>query len=193
MLDDSNGRAGVFDQYVEERRQYIDAARESARTFDKAVLTFGSAVFGFSIAFVKDIAPTPALCTLSWLEAAWLLFALGLLAILLSFLFSHQACMREISACEEFMAGTHEKSSSGSKKNPWSIITTCCNYVCIALLFSGLVCWSVFAIDNMRQGAQPMKDDSGVVKKGYVPPPAPARGPAQQPTTPPPSSPAPKK
>ena len=46
--------------HLEERAQLIDAARENARTFDKAVLTFGSAVFGFSIAFLKDVAPHPA-------------------------------------------------------------------------------------------------------------------------------------
>jgi hypothetical protein len=61
----------------DERKEYVDAARESARTFDKAVLTFGSAVFGFSIAFLKDIAPTPARETLKWLGASWLLFSLG--------------------------------------------------------------------------------------------------------------------
>jgi hypothetical protein len=38
-------------QYMEERKGLIDAARESARTFDQAVLAFGSAVFGASIAF----------------------------------------------------------------------------------------------------------------------------------------------
>lgn len=35
--------------YLEERKQLVDAARESSRTFDKAVLTFGAAVFGGSL------------------------------------------------------------------------------------------------------------------------------------------------
>ena len=61
--------------YLEERKQLIDAARESARSFDKAVLAFGSVVFGFSIAFVKDIAPTPVPDTLKWLGISWLLFS----------------------------------------------------------------------------------------------------------------------
>src|ERR1019366_5848099 len=65
--------------YLNEREKLIDAARESARTFDKAVLAFGSAVFGFSIAFVKDLAPIAAPDTLKWLGASWLLFSLGLL------------------------------------------------------------------------------------------------------------------
>jgi hypothetical protein len=81
--------------YLDERKQLVDAARESSRTFDKAVLTFGAAVFGASIAFLKDIAPHPAPDTLKWLGAAWLFFSLGLLSILLSFLFSHRACLFE--------------------------------------------------------------------------------------------------
>jgi hypothetical protein len=87
--------------YLAEREQLIDAGRESARTFDQAVLAFGSVVFGFSIAFLKDIAPKPAPETLKWLGVSWLLFSLGLLAILLSFLFSHRACMFEIGVSEK--------------------------------------------------------------------------------------------
>jgi hypothetical protein len=85
------------DVHLEERAQLIDAARESARTFDKAVLTFGAALFGFSVAFLKDVAPHPAPGTLCWLGGAWTLFSMGLLTILLSFLFSQQACQFDIS------------------------------------------------------------------------------------------------
>lgn len=40
--------------HMEERKTLIEAARESAKTFDQAVLAFGSAIFGASIAFLKD-------------------------------------------------------------------------------------------------------------------------------------------
>jgi hypothetical protein len=53
----SNAPLSEHELYLNERSQLIDAARESARTFDKAVLTFGSVAFGFSIGFIKDIAP----------------------------------------------------------------------------------------------------------------------------------------
>jgi hypothetical protein len=133
---------------LSEREQYIDAARESARTFDKAVLAFGSAVFGFSIAFLKDIAPAPAPETLKWLGASWLLFSLGLLAILLSFLFSHRACMFEIEVGERSLGNSGYK----RKSNPWSIATNWCNILCVAFLFFGLLCWSTFAFDNLKHG-----------------------------------------
>jgi hypothetical protein len=184
-----------YSLYLDERKMLIDAARESARTFDKAVLAFGSAVFGFSIAFVKDVAPNPVAETLVWLKVSWLLFSLGLLAILLSFLFSHQACMYEIKVGENALGkGTH-----GRERNPWSIATNCCNILCILFFFSGLLCWSSFASDNLRHGETPMnKVVTPTEKRGYVPPPPPAKAPSQQQApssspTPPATRPTPKK
>jgi hypothetical protein len=46
-----------YEDYRDERKALIDAARESARTFDQAMLAFGSVVFGFSIGFIKEVAP----------------------------------------------------------------------------------------------------------------------------------------
>ena len=46
-------------QHMAERDKLTDAARESSRTFDQAVLAFGAAVFGASVAFLKDVAPKP--------------------------------------------------------------------------------------------------------------------------------------
>jgi hypothetical protein len=174
--------------YLDERKQLVDAARESSRTFDKAVLTFGAAVFGASIAFLKDIAPHPAPDTLTWLGAAWLFFSLGLLSILLSFLFSHRACLFEIDCA------TKEVIISGQpqKKNPWSTITTWCNFLCIVLLFLGLLCWSRFAFDNLRRGESPMSKTSNpnpTEERGYMPPSPRVR----PPQAPPPNSPPPKK
>ncbi len=115
--------------------ELVDAARESARTFDQAVLAFGSVVFGFSIAFLKDIAPRPAAETLKWLGASWLLFSLGLLAILLSFLFSHRACMFQIGVGEKVLRSKDYK----PERNPWSNATNWCNIARVALLFCGIL------------------------------------------------------
>jgi hypothetical protein len=170
-----------YEVHLDERKQLIDAARESARTFDQAVLAFGSAVFGFSIAFLKDIAPNPAPETLKWLGASWLLFSLGLLAILLSFLFSHRACMFQIKVGERALGGQEDKPTG----NPWSKATNWCNIACVVLLFLGLLCWSTFALDNLKHGAAQMnKVQTPTEKKGYVPPAPPAKAPSQQQTPP---------
>jgi hypothetical protein len=131
-------------QYIEERKGLVDAARESARTFDQAVLAFGSAVFAASVAFLKDVAPTPLPFTLKWLGTSWFLFATGLLFALLSFLFSHKTCMFEIEQqTRELTAGYIRPS------NKWSTLTTLCNYFSLALLFFGTLSWCVFGFENL--------------------------------------------
>lgn len=138
-------------QYMEERKGLIDAARESARTFDQAVLAFGSAVFGASIAFLKDVAPNPQAFTLKWLGIAWGLFSFGLLSVMLSFLFSHKACVFDIATgMEELKSRDYQR-----PKNYFSPITDWCNYVGIGLLFLGLLAWLAFALENLAAHLKP--------------------------------------
>lgn len=171
-----------YDLHLKERERLIDAAREGSRTFDKAVLTFASAVFGFSIAFLKDVAPHPVPYSLCWLGAAWLLFSLGLLLILLSFLFSHKACLHEIDNGTKALGNPNFEC-----KNRWSTLTNWCNFLCVALLFLGLLCWSRFAFDNLGHGESTVnKIQNPSEKKGYIPPPPPRPAKSPQPQNPPP-------
>ena len=186
MADESQDE---YKLYLAEREQLIDAGRESARTFDQAVLAFGSVVFGFSIAFLKDIAPKPAPETLKWLGASWLLFSLVLLAILLSFLFSHRACMFEIEVAEKALGDRSFK----RERNRWSIATNWCNFLCVGLLCLGLLSWSMFAFFNLSHGDAPVnKLQTPTEKEDYVPPPPPAKTPSP-PTAPPTTQTIPKK
>jgi len=174
---------------MEERKLLVDASRESSRTFDQTMLTFGSAIFGFSIAFLKDVAPHPLPDTLGWLAASWLMFSIGLLAIALSFLFSQKACDFQIGESENLLRDRAYK----SPKNTWSIATSFCNVACVVLLFLGILCWSRFALHNLGHGETPLSDEQRPKEKtGYVPPSAPPRVPTQ-PTSPPPPQPPTKK
>ena len=183
--------------HMEERKTLIEAARESAKTFDQAVLAFGSAIFGASIAFLKDVAPHPQTFTLKWLGGAWLLFSAGLLAALMSFIWSHKACMSEIDAA----TATLGKPNAQRPANRWSELTDKCNYVCIGLLFLGLASWSIFALENLNQGGNTVAQQSQnqppqpyeKVEKGYVPPKAPPPPPRTNQSTVPPTSQPPKK
>lgn len=183
-----------YDVYLEERKLLIDAARESARTFDKAILTFAAAAFGFSVARLKEAAPHPAQWTLVWLGLSWTAFTVGLLAIMLSFLFSHRACTWSIERTyDELVIGGRPKI------NPWGRATTVLNYVTVGLLFFGISFWGIFVFANMRvsESKQSMAESSTPLKKGYVPPAPPVRyvptQPANQPSSPPAPQPAPKK
>lgn len=133
-------------QYLTERSSLIDAAREGARTFDNAVLAFGSAIFGASVAFLKDVAPKPQHDTLVWLGAAWICFILGLLCAVFSYLFSHQACMFAIEENGKALDDENYK----HRRNTFGWLTTCCNYLCVVLLFIGLLMWITFALENLR-------------------------------------------
>jgi hypothetical protein len=146
----------VHAQHMEERKALTDAARESTRTFDQAVLAFGAAVFGASVAFLKDVAPKPLPCSLFWLCISWSCFTLGLLAVILSFLFSHRACMARIDEGAARLnappAKSDEKSSDEkTRKDPWGMLTNVCNYSCIGFLFVGVVAWIVFALENLAK------------------------------------------
>jgi hypothetical protein len=134
---------------MKERERLIDAGREAARTFDQAVLAFGSAIFAGSIAFLKDVAPKPQSYSLKWLGLSWALFTVGLLFVMLSFLFSHKACMFDIRAGAEALGkpADHER-----PKNHFSWVTAWCNYLCIGFLVFGMVSWSIFALENLAKG-----------------------------------------
>ena len=110
-----------YTAHIEERKLLVDAAREASRTFDQAVLAFGSAVFAASVAFLKDVAPNPTPYSLKWLGFAWTLFSFGLLATMLSFLFSHKACMKEIEASVYALLHPAEK----RQLNKWSLSRRC--------------------------------------------------------------------
>jgi hypothetical protein len=145
MPNESNEQADKeYTLFMRERDGLIDAARE----FDKAVLTFGSAVFGASIAFIKDVAPKPNPCSLMWLLGSWALFSLGLLTIMLSFLFSQKACMFEI----DIGAKTLKNPNYERPNNYWSMLNDWCNYLCVCFLFAGLLSWSLFAFQNLATG-----------------------------------------
>ncbi len=198
--DSGMGAAYTPEEYaahMEERKTLIEAARESAKTFDQAVLAFGSAVFGASIAFLKDVAPHPQTFTLKWLGGAWLLFSAGLLAALMSFIWSHKACMSEVDAA----TATLGKPNAQRPANHWSALTDKCNYVCIGMLFLGLASWSIFALENLNQGGNTVVQQSQnqpsqpyeKLEKGYVPPKAPPPPPRTNQSTVLPTSQSPKK
>ena len=183
--------------HMDERKTLTEAARDSAKTFDQAVLAFGSAIFGASVAFLKDVAPHPQRFTLKWLGGAWILFASGLLAALMSFIWSHRACMSEIDAASAILG----KPEAQRPSNRWSTLTDYCNYICVGLLFLGLISWAVFALENLSEGENVMAQHPQnqppqpyeKVEKGYVPPKAPPPPPRTSQTTVPPATQSPKK
>lgn len=136
-----------YEQHMAERDKLTEAARESSRTFDQAVLAFGAAVFGASVAFLKDVAPKPQSYSLHWLCVSWSCFTIGLLAVILSFLFSHKACLARIDDGAAQLSNPNAKTTA----DRWGTLTSWCNYLCVGFLFFGVVAWVVFALENLAK------------------------------------------
>ncbi len=55
--DLNNGNDLRYEVYLDERKLLVDAKREGAQSFDKAILTLAAGAFGLSLTFIKEVAP----------------------------------------------------------------------------------------------------------------------------------------
>jgi hypothetical protein len=76
------------------RQWLVEAYQKSSDAYDKAVMTLAGGALGISLAFVHQVAPHPTHKT--WLAVSWVLLAVSLLLIFLSFWTSQQTLLREI-------------------------------------------------------------------------------------------------
>ena len=53
-----------YEVYLEERKLLVDAEREGARTFDKAILTLAAGALALSITFLEKVVPVAQATTL---------------------------------------------------------------------------------------------------------------------------------
>ncbi|HEU5372108.1 MAG TPA: hypothetical protein VFU51_06940 [Gaiellaceae bacterium] len=83
---------------VDERKRLTDLHEKATDSFDRAVMTLSGGALGISLAFIHDVAPHPRHVWV--LGIGWILFALSLLLILLSFLTSERAVVRMVTAMD---------------------------------------------------------------------------------------------
>jgi hypothetical protein len=149
----------------EDRRSLWSADLESAKAFDKAILTLAAAGFGLSITIAKDF-PRPLPTTTTYLlYATWAAFLTSLALTLISFQTSQKACRRQIADYEKHLS----RNDPLPARNSAAGLTSTLNWISTGCLIMGALLLALFAAGNL--GGNPMADE---VKKGYVPPPAPA-------------------
>lgn len=85
---------GMQELLADHRRHLLEALYSESQQFDRAVLTLAAGALGISIAFVNDVAPNPR--ATGWLAASWVLLALSLICVLLSFMAAQSAIRWEI-------------------------------------------------------------------------------------------------
>lgn len=132
-----------YDLYISERKILVESHRESSQSFDKAILTLASGSFGFTIAFLKDIVPHPYANTKWLLHLSWGFFAFSILIILISFLTSQKACLKQIDNTYETVVN-----KVTSIKNFWGVVTTILNYSSVIVLVIAYIVWGLFVFYN---------------------------------------------
>jgi magnesium-transporting ATPase (P-type) len=127
--------------YLEERKQLIEAERETAQQFDKAILTLAAGALALSITFINQIAPNPKPHSIYFLVGAWILFCASLLSTLISFLTSQVACRKQRDILDNKI--------SSKKNNKAASWTNGLNYCSIVFFILGVVSLIVFSAINL--------------------------------------------
>jgi hypothetical protein len=133
---------------LEERKTLISAMLEQSKSFDRWVLTLAGGTFGLSLVFINQIAPNPKSGTVGFLVTAWTLFAVSILSTLLSFIFSQEACYKQIKDIHQLLKGEIDP----NKELPLSIygrITRGLNYCSMGAFLVGVAFLITFAITNL--------------------------------------------
>ena len=141
-----------YQLYLAERKSLIEAEREGAQAFDRAILTLAAGAFGLSLAFLKQIAPdgvTPG--TVPALVGAWICFCVSLLSTLISFLTSQAACARSIRIMEATYFSPKEPPAveTGKQSNAAAAWTGRLNVTSIVAFMLGVVLLAAFSIQNI--------------------------------------------
>jgi len=137
-----------YEVYRQERESLVNALQDQARSFDKYVLTLAAGTFGLSLLLVRQIAPQPIPDTLGLLIGAWFAFGTSILLTLLSFLFSQQACLKQIRIIEETLlreVPDHE----GSLINPFTKLTQILNWFSMVSFIFGVILLAIFSFQNL--------------------------------------------
>ena len=179
-MDPQEGRTkSKYEVYLEERKLLVDAEREGARTFDKAILTLAAGALGLSVTFVDKIAPLPQATTLWLLVASWISFGFSIIVTLSSFITSQWACIRQREILDtEWLNSSQEQKSI---QNCWTRVTNALNVVSILSFVTGVIFLCLFAFVNLSKeaamsekkkdyGFTPQKPPATPLEKGFVPP-----------------------
>lgn len=137
-----------YQTYLAERKILIDAERDTAHQFDKAILTLAAGALALSITFINQIAPQPKPNSIYFLITAWSFFGLSILSTLISFLTSQIACrqMREVLDQQQV---TKNKDYKEPSAKTW---TNVLNYFSIGSFILGVIFLVIFSSVNLFQG-----------------------------------------
>lgn len=106
----------LYEGYLEQRKLLIEGANESRDALDKALLQLSSGALGFSMMFIRFVAPTPHEWSVPFLVGCWIFFGISLLAILLSFLFAQCAFDQDLNHLQKETDERRQKEEEESEQ-----------------------------------------------------------------------------
>jgi hypothetical protein len=120
------------------RQWLVEAHQRSSDAYDKAVMTLAAGALGISLAFVHQVAPRPT--HKNWLAVSWVLLAVSLLLIFMSFWTSQQTYLREIKKRDKLPV---------SRRDVPGWATTTLNVMSGLVFIAGVLCLVRFAWFNL--------------------------------------------
>lgn len=138
-----------YEEYLlEERKSLLFAILEQAKSFDRWILTLAGGTFGLSLVFINQIAPNPKSGTIGFLVTGWVLFAVSILSTLSSFLFSQEACYKQIKDVHKLLNREIDRSKE-LPLNLYGRITKGLNYFSMITFLAGVAFLITFATLNL--------------------------------------------
>ena len=134
-----------WEWYSSERRALVDAEFTMAQKLDSALLTLSGGAFGLSIAFINQIAPNPAPCSVKWAVTSWVSLVVALLATVVSMWTSQPAYRR----ARDVLDKAYGNEKAASTCNGWTTATWVLTTVAVAALGVGALALAGFAALNL--------------------------------------------
>jgi hypothetical protein len=152
-----------YETYLKERSILIDAERESARSFDKFILTLSAGSFGLSLTFITKIVLYFNRWTIWLLAVAWISFVVSILSTLISFLTSQAGCRRQRDILDKIFKDKIATDQEINKPAQW---TEWLNIVSIIFFVIGAIFLIIFSITNVCEGGCKMGENDKTSVKG---------------------------
>ncbi len=139
-----------YEEYLlEDRKSLNSALLEQAKSFDRWILTLSGGTFGLSLVFINQIAPNPKSGTVVYLGIAWVSFAVSILLTLISFLFSQEACYKQIEIVDKLRVEELDRKKR-MPPNVFGKVTKSLNWFSMLMFIVGVSFLITFAITNLN-------------------------------------------
>lgn len=135
--------------FRETKDELVKKQISNAENFDRSVLTLSSSALGFSVAFIKDLAPLGTADVRWALVGSWSLFGAAVILTMISFMTSQSAIRHQLDIAEKYYLRYDDTSIDA--ENVAANWTNRFNFFAGASLVLGMILTIVFAIANLPQ------------------------------------------